>query len=273
MAIKPLVDLSFIQALVFDIDGVLCEGDRALPGAVELISHLGKTDVAYALLTNNTTRPFSGHVKRLSQLGMPVPARSIITAAKITAQTLAREAQPGARCLVIGEAGLIEALEQVGFEVTQTEHRHVEYVVVGMDRQFNYKKLKAGALAIRNGANFISTNADPVYPNGQEIIPASGAIQAALEAASGVKAIVLGKPQSPGFAMAINLLGAKPAQTGMLGDQLEADILGAKKAGLNAFLILSSVTPRYCADNAVIQPDAVFESTLDFYKQWLEQKN
>lgn len=262
-----------MQGLVFDIDGVLYEGDRALPGAVELIGHLSRTNVPYVLLTNNTTRPLDDHVERLSQLGMPVPAHSIITAVKITAQILSREAKPGTRCLVIGEAGLIEGLEQAGFEVTQTDHHNVEYVVVGMDRKLTYEKLKAGSLAIRNGARFISTNPDPAYPDGQEIIPASGAIQAALEATTGVQAKVIGKPELPGFKMAINLLGARPAQIGMLGDQLNVDILGAKNAGLNAFLILSSVTPRFCADKAVSQPDAIFESTLDFYQQWLAQKN
>jgi len=56
----------------------------------------------------------------------------------------------------------------------------------------------------------------------------------------------------------------------MLGDQLETDILGAKRAGLKAFLILSSLTPRF-SDKALLRPDAVFESTLDFYRKWVER--
>jgi len=253
---------------VLDVDGVLYEGDYPLPGATDLIGHLTRNGTPYVLLSNNTTRPLSGHVAKLSALGMPVPPASIVTAARVVAQTLAGEAAPGRRCLVIGERGLVEALEQAGFEVTQTDHHHVDYVVVGMDRQLTYEKLKAAALAIRNGAEFISSNPDPAYPDGKDLIPASGAIQAALEATTGVQARVTGKPESPGFKLALDLLGSTPAETGMLGDQLEIDILGAKKAGLRSFLVLSSITPNFASDKALLQPDAVFESTLDFYRQW-----
>jgi 4-nitrophenyl phosphatase len=265
-----LFDLRTVEALILDIDGVLCEGDRALPGAVELVAHLNRKGTPYALLSNNTTRPFSSHTAKLAELGMPVSSTSIVTAARVVAQTLAGEAKPGAQCLVIGELGLVEALEQVGFEVTQTNHRNVEYVVVGMDRQLTYEKLKVAALAIRNGAKFISSNPDPAYPDGRELIPASGAIQAALEATTGIRARVTGKPELPGFQIAIKLLGSTSAQTGMLGDQLETDILGAKRAGLKAFLILSSLTSRF-SDKALLRPDAVFESTLDFYRKWVER--
>lgn len=266
-----MFDLRTVEALILDIDGVLYEGDRALPGAVELVAHLNRKGTPYALLSNNTTRPFSSHTAKLARLGMPVPSTSIVTAARVAAQTLAREAKSGTRCLVIGELGLVEALEQVGFEVTQTDHRNVEYVVVGMDRQLTYEKLRAAALAIRNGAKFISSNPDPAYPDGKDLIPASGAIQIALEAATGIRARVTGKPEPPGFKIALNLLGSTSAQTGMLGDQLEIDVLGAKRAGLKAFLVLSSLTPCFASDKALLRPDAVFESTLDFYRKWVER--
>ncbi|TEU20688.1 MAG: haloacid dehalogenase, partial [Anaerolineales bacterium] len=140
-----MFDLRTVDALILDIDGVLYEGDHALPGAVELVAHLNRKGTPYALLSNNTTRPFSSHTDKLAELGMPVSSTSIVTAARVVAQTLAGEAKPGAQYLVIGELGLVEALEQVGFEVTQTDHRNVEYVVVGMDRQLTYEKLKVAA--------------------------------------------------------------------------------------------------------------------------------
>lgn len=267
-----MFDLHTIKALVLDIDGVLYEGDHALPGAVKLIAHLTREGTPYVLLSNNTTRPFGSHVARLSELGMPVSPELIVTAARVVAHVLATEANPGARCLVVGEQGLIEALQERGFEVTQTEPYDVDYVVVGMDRQLTYEKLKAAALAIRKGASFISSNPDPAYPDGQELIPASGAIQAALEAATGIRARVTGKPELPGFQMALDLLGCLPSQTAMLGDQLEIDILGAKRAGLKGLLIPSSVTPRFIPDEACVQPDAVFDSTLDFYRQWVKRR-
>jgi 4-nitrophenyl phosphatase len=265
----PFFDLRAVAALILDIDGILYEGQRALPGAVQLIAHLAREGTPYVLLSNNTTRPLGSHLAQLAGLGMPVASGSIVTAARVVAHVLVGEAGPGARCLVIGEAGLLEALEGAGFEVTQTDPHGVDYVVVGMDRQLTYDKLKAAALAIQGGAQFISSNPDPAYPDGTALIPASGAIQAALEVATGVRARVTGKPELPGFQIALGQLGTTPDQTAMLGDQLETDILGAKRAGLKGLLILSSLTPNFVSDGAPVQPDAIFESTLDFYRQWL----
>lgn len=265
----PFFDLRAVAALILDVDGILYEGQRALPGAVELIARLTREGTPYVLLSNNTTRPLSSHLAQLRELGMPVAPGSIVTAANVVANTLASEARPGARCLVIGEAGLLEALEGAGFQVTQTDRHGVDYVVIGMDRQLTYAKLKAAALAIRGGAKFISSNPDPAYPDGKDLIPASGAIQAALEAATGVRARVTGKPELPGFQIALGQLGSTPDQTAMLGDQLETDILGAKRAGLKGFLALSSLTPNFDSGRAPVQPDAIFESTLDFYRRWL----
>jgi ribonucleotide monophosphatase NagD (HAD superfamily) len=181
---------------------------------------------------------------------------------------LAREAAPGTRCLVIGEAGLIEALEGAGFDLTQRDGCEAAYVVVGLDRQLSFEKLKQAARAIWNGAQLISSNPDLVYPDADGLIPASGAIQAALEAATGVQARVIGKPELPGFQIAVRKLGCEPARTAILGDQLEVDILGGLRAGMLTCLVLSSITPSFSPEAAPCQPHRVFESTLDFYQHW-----
>lgn len=260
-----------LDALVLDMDGVLYEGYQALPGARELIELLNLKRTPYVLFSNNTTYSLGSHMARLSQLGMDVPSGAVVTAAWVAAQTLAVESEPGSRCLIIGERGLVEAFEQAGFDVTQTDSRAIRYVVVGMDRQLTYAKLKVAVQALRSGAELVSSNPDPVYPDGQEIIPASGAIQAALEAAAGVRARVTGKPALPGFELALGLLGTEPQRTGMLGDQLATDMLGAVRAGMKAFLVLSSITPEFQADRAPVQPDWIFSSTLDFYQEWVKR--
>jgi len=267
---QRLHHLQQIDALIIDIDGVLYEGGRVLPGAVELIAHLNQHDTPYLFLSNNTTYPFQHHVEKLSRLGVPNPQEVLLTAARITAQVLAAEAEPGACCFVIGESGLIEALQQSGFVVTQSNYQAASYVVIGMDRQLTYEKLKSAALAIRAGAYFISSNPDPSYPDGEQVVPASGAVQAALEVSTGVRARVTGKPALPGFQMALERLGSEASRTGMLGDQPEIDIQGAVNAGLRAFLVLSSLTPCYHPGNGAAQPSAVFENVQDFYQHWMK---
>lgn len=266
-----LLDLSRIKALILDIDGILYEGNRAIPGAVELIDDLNKHRTPYVLLSNNTTNTIEHHLEKLSRLGMRVPAEAVLTAAQIAARSIAQEAMPGTRCFVIGEAGLIQALQQVGLEAVQSNDHRIDYVVIGMDRQLTYEKLKIATRAIRRGAQFISTNADPVYVDHDGIIPASGSIQAALEAATGIRARMTGKPEPTGFLFALNRLGCSKSETAMLGDQLEIDILGAAKVGLKTILIRSSLTSTLPTQNTEIVPDAIFESTLEFYQEWIKR--
>ena len=256
------------EALVIDIDGVLYEGNRALPGAAELISEINEHGTPHIFLSNNSTFPYQYHVEMLSRLGAQVGRDSILTAALVTARVLALESEPGTCCYVIGEQGLIEALQQAGFRVTQTDYINARYVVIGMDRQLTYEKLKGAALAIRNGSQFICSNPDPNYPDGENLLPASGALQAALEASTGVRARVTGKPALPGFEMALEKLGSLPQQTAMLGDQPEIDMIGAAQAGMLRFLVLSSLTEEHSANQEQTRSDAVFRSTAEFVDIW-----
>ena len=263
-----LAILRQVKGLILDVDGVLFEGERTLPGAAELAADFREAATPHVFLSNNSTFPLQYHIDKLARLGFPYPPGSIITAARVTAHTLRSEARLGTLCLVIGERGLMEAMSQAGFEITQTDYQRAEYVVIGMDRQLTYEKLKCAALAIRRGAQFISSNPDPNYPDGVDLLPSSGALQAALEASTGVRARVTGKPALPGYRMALERLGTDPTETAMLGDQLEIDIQGAAEAGLKAFLVLSSLTPVYRPQDGEHAPDAIFGSTLEFYHQW-----
>jgi len=268
---EKLEALSQVNGLILDVDGVLFEGQRLLPGAIELITFLKQSRTPFVYLSNNTTFPLEHHIGKLSRLGSPASPDSIITAARVTAQVLARESEAETCCLVIGENGLIEALAEEGFEITHSDYERAKYVVIGMDRWLTYEKLRCASLAIRNGAEFISSNPDPTYPDGTQLLPASGAIQAALEATTGVRARVTGKPAVYGFLQALDRLGTLPGETAMLGDQPEIDIQGAVNAGVRAFLVLSSLTPHYQPQSGYSQPEAVFKNTLDFYEHWLQR--
>ncbi len=263
-----MTNIKNIEAFILDVDGTLHEGGRPREGSIEFIGHLNENKIPYIILTNNTTKTVSAHVDQFSKMGFNIPSSSILTAANIVAQILLAEATQGKRCMVIGEKGLIDAIQQAGFEITQTDYHNVDYVVIGMDRQLTYDKLKVATLAIRSGAQFFSSNADTVFPDGFGVIPASGAIQAALEATTGKKARVTGKPHPSSFQIAMKMMGSKPSHTAMIGDQLEVDISGAKRVGMKAFLVLSSVTPRFIKANGSIVPDGVFENMMGFYRQW-----
>ncbi|OGO39055.1 MAG: hypothetical protein A2Z03_06310 [Chloroflexi bacterium RBG_16_56_8] len=132
--------------------------------------------------------------------------------------------------------------------------------------------MKRATLEIRRGATFIGTNADKTFPGDEGLTPGAGAILAAITTATDVEPIVIGKPQRAMFDLAIERMGVDRAATAMLGDRLDTDIEGAKRAGLKSILVMTGVTsPEILAESA-IQPDWVFDN-LDTMRQTWENES
>ena len=65
----------------------------------------------------------------------------------------------------------------------------------------------------------------------------AGAFLLGLEKAADTEAVVLGKPSGAFFAAALSLLGVGRSEAVMVGDDLEADVLGAQRAGITGVLV------------------------------------
>jgi len=252
--VKPLPS---IKNLIIDMDGVLYRGRRRLPGAQGFLHHLEKRKTAYILVTNNSTRTPEEYVTVLKEMGIEVFPRWILTSALATADYLGNLLPQGARLYLIGEEGLYSALAAQGFEFGE---RDVEAVVVGMDRQLTYEKLKTATVAIRQGARFVGTNPDKSFPAEEAIVPGAGAILAAIEAATGVQPTVIGKPEPILFQMALQRMGATEKETAVIGDRLETDILGGQRCDLTTILVLTGISQQQDLETSDIKPDYVFES-------------
>ncbi|NIV36691.1 MAG: HAD hydrolase-like protein, partial [Anaerolineae bacterium] len=100
-----------------------------------------------------------------------------------------------------------------------------------MDFAICYERLAQASLQIRAGARFIGTNPDLTFPSERGILPGAGSLLAFLEAASGVKPVIVGKPGTAMMEQALDRMGARPSTTAMLGDRLETDILAGQRAG------------------------------------------
>lgn len=258
-------DLHHIKAFIFDMDGVLYRGSSRLPGSRRLLRTLQRAGVPYVLLTNNSTRTVNQYVEKLSHLGIDAAPEQIITSAVATGLYLAERAAPGTPMYAVGMDGLHEALWQQGFRLTDES---AEYVVVGFDSQVTYAKLSAATLAIRAGATFIGTNPDRTIPTERGLEPGAGSILAAIEAATDVSPTIIGKPQRRVFETALKKLGARPAETAMVGDRLETDILGGLEAGLHTILVLTGVTSRDGLAGSAIQPSLVLENLETLLSAW-----
>nr|MBA3947876.1 HAD-IIA family hydrolase [Herpetosiphonaceae bacterium] len=216
------LDLSTIRTVLFDMDGVLYRGDQVLAGVDELWRWLEAQGVHYACITNNASRTPAQFTQKLADMGLQVPPERIITSALTTNVWLRERAPQGTTAYAVGMDGLRDVLFGDGYFVEQTERP--AYVVVGADFELTYAKLRTACLAIRAGAQFIGTNPDKTFPAEEGIVPGCGALLAALEAATDVQPMVIGKPERAMFDTALHLLHAQATTTLMVGDRIDTDI-------------------------------------------------
>lgn len=245
-----------------DGDGVLWKADQPLPGVQELFRYLAEREIPWALLTNNNGYPVSKFIDRLAQFGIPAGREAIFTSSTVTAAYLREKYGRGASLYVIGMQGLIEALEEAGFEIAlgaDTPRQPTAAVVAGMDLELNYQKIITAMRLILDGADFIATNTDRNYPRPDGIYPATGVVTGAIQGATGVEPDVVGKPYPAIFRAALRELGAAPEETLMVGDQLDTDILGANQAGIDSAVVLTGIATRQMIEGSSSKPTFVFE--------------
>ena len=260
-----MTTLRDLQAIIIDMDGVLYRGNTAVAGAADFLSWLTERSFPFLLLTNNSTLDALAYERRLAAMGISVPASRILTSASATADYVMRNYGPGTRVFMVGESGLESSLRERGLIVTDEDP---EVVVVGLDRQLTYARLRDATLAIRAGAAFIATNPDRTLPTEVGQVPGAGAIVAALVAATDVTPKIIGKPEPPMLEMALARLGQSRERTAVLGDRLETDILGGQRMGLPTILVLSGVTHEAPGPGCEVCPTWVFGSVRELLAEW-----
>jgi arabinose operon protein AraL len=149
-----------------------------------------------------------------------------------------------------------------GFEVRDDER--VRWVVIAFDRTFTYAKLNTALQAVKGGARLIATNPDRTCPvEGGEIPDCAGMI-AAVEAVTDRKVeAIVGKPSPIILEVALQALGCAAAESVIVGDRVETDMMMGKRLGLATILVLSGVTRRDDARIAALAPDHVLRSVRE----------
>lgn len=250
------LNLSQIQALILDMDGVLWRASEPIGDLPDIFAKISRRGWKVLLATNNATRSIRKHVERLASFGVTVQPWQVINSAQAAARFLKERYPQGGAVYAIGESGLLEALEEQGFQHSEVAPLAV---VVAMDRGFTYDKLRLATLLIRGGALFVATNPDRTFPTPEGLVPGAGAILAALEAATYQQPIVCGKPAPEMYRMALERLGTSPEHTLVVGDRPETDIAGAQALGCRTALVLSGVASRQEAEAWQPPPDLILE--------------
>lgn len=244
--------------LLVDLDGVVYRGADPVPGVAEVLSARARAGDDVVYVTNNSMHYRADYVTRLAELGAPVSPERIVSSPRATALYL-REREPGVRrVLAVGASGLDRELRDVGLEVVNAGFAAErmaregidgvsaagapDAVVAGVDPQLTYLRVAAAADCVRAGARFIATNRDPVYPTERWLRPGAGAVVAAIEVASGVTPISIGKPEPLLLEEAARAVGRDPAEAIVIGDGIGTDLAAARAVGARAILMLTGVT-------------------------------
>ena len=249
--------LEQVRGLLIDLDGVVYTGRQAVPGAAAFLTTARERGLPFLLVTNNSTTPPEQVAERLAGMHIDVRSDEVLTSAEAAMSYVRANGPATARVLVVGEAGLRQAAAHQALEVV--DDGQADWVVAGLDRTFDYRKLARATRAIRAGARFLASNTDALLPiESGEVLPGAGSIVAAIRAATGVEPVVVGKPEPTLFQHALEKLGRlQPEQAAMVGDRLDTDVDGGHKAGLKTILVLSGMTDRALLATSTIKPDAV----------------
>lgn len=257
------------KSIISDMDGVIYRGKQLIPGARDFVNRLTQAGTPFLFLTNNAEQTPLDLRLKLESLGINgVTEDNFITSAMATAMFLrsqTRKAMPTA--YVVGGAGLINELYNVGFSISESRP---DYVVVAKSQTFSFEQIKKAVRFIDQGAKFIGTNPDMIDPiEGGGYEPAAGTLLAAIEAATGKKPYIVGKPNSLMMMLATRKLGVHPEEAVMIGDRMDTDIVGGIEAGMGTALVLSGVSSRESMEQFPYQPDYVFESVAEIDPQAL----
>lgn len=247
------------HGFLIDMDGVIYRGRQLIPGADRFIQSLLDRGVPFAFLTNNSQRTRRDVVRKLAGMGIVVQEQHIFTCAMATARFLAAQ-KPQGTAYVIGEGGLLQALHANGYAIVDDDP---DYVVVGEGRTFTMEMLETAVRMILRGSKLIATNLDPNCPTAQGLRPGCGAIVAMLEAATGLKAFSVGKPSPVMMRTARKELGLATAETIVIGDTMETDILGGVSMGYRTVLVLSGSTSAADLARYAYRPDLIVGSIAE----------
>lgn len=250
------VNLRNVRSVLLDMDGVVYVGDEPLPGVQDLLDYLKSTGRKWLFVTNNSSRTPTQFVEKLAGMGIFAGEAHILSSALATASWLKGQYPNGVRAFMIGQDGLRWALEREGISLVE-DAQVAEVVVSGIDFNVRYERLADATLAVRAGARLIGTNGDTSFPSERGEIPGSGAILALLEAATGVKPTVIGKPNAGMFEQSMRRLGTTPPTTLMVGDRYETDIAGAVDLGMPTAAVLTGITTEEEFCKADRRPDLI----------------
>ena len=246
---------SEIKGYIFDMDGVIWDGDKAIPHAAEKINELMTGGKKVIFLTNNSLRSRDSYVKRLKEFGISTTKESVLVSSYAAGLYMMKKKGPS-KVYALGTEDMKAELREAGHTIVESG---ADFVVSGLDKTINYEKMTNALQEITAGAEFIACAPDVTYLDNGQIKLGSGAIMKALEAASGRKVTLIGKPSELIMEVAKGMMGLKPEECMVIGDKIETEIVAGKREGMKTALVLTGENKLKDVERSDIKPDYVIK--------------
>jgi NagD protein len=247
------------KGFISDMDGVIYHGNKLLPGVPEFVQWLKDEGKSFLFLTNSSERTPKELQEKMLRLGIDLDENVFYTSALATAAFLASQ-KPKGTAYIIGEAGLISAMYNVGYSMNNV---NPDYVVVGDTRSYSFEKIEQAVNLVLKGARLVGTNPDLTGPVEGGIIPATKALISPIELSTGKIAYYVGKPNPLMMRIALKKLGCMREDTIIIGDRMDTDIIAGIESGIDTLLVLTGISDRNTVKEFPYVPNYILEGVKD----------
>jgi 4-nitrophenyl phosphatase len=242
---KLIQELDNIKLAIFDLDGVIYRGNSLIKGVKQVVKDLKDLSIKVIFNSNNSTATRRNYVDRLEGFDIECSIEDFYTSASIASVELTK-LKSNSKIYIIGETGLQKELEARGHEIITEESRYLEvdFVVVGLDRNFTYQKLAVAQRCLLQGkAKFYATNADATLPASTGLLPGAGVMVNAVQTCTNINPEkVFGKPNPEGIETILREQNIAKEQAVIFGDRLDTDIVAGNRANIFTVMVLTGVT-------------------------------
>jgi HAD superfamily hydrolase (TIGR01458 family) len=250
-----------MKGVLIDLDGVVYQNDTLITGADKAITWLQQQRIPHLFLTNTTSRPKSALLGKLFGLGIAVAEDSLLTP-PVAAVAYVRQKRAS------GVALFVPAATREDFAGLEESEEPAAVVVGDLAEGWDFATInRAFNLLMKNPqAELIALGMTRYWRSNNALQLDVGAFASALAYAAEREPVVMGKPAAAFFHQAAALLSLPFNELCMVGDDIKADVLGAKACGIKGVLVK---TGKYREGDLTFgDADLVLESLADLPARW-----
>ena len=244
--------------ILFDLDGVLFQGDRPIAGAKEALKSILEAGIPYRFITNTTRMTKNNLVEMMADMGFMVHPEKIFTAPHAAVE-YCKLKEYNKILLVVPDKEM-----QNDFSAFHLVENNPDAVVIGdMGGLFTFNLLNKLFRIILDGAELVALHKNRFWAASNGLALDLGAFIAALEYASNKPAAIMGKPNANLFNLAVKSWDVSRDSIYVIGDDLDADIAGAKNAKMKSILVKTGKFREKALESSNIRPDHIIDSIAD----------